>query len=64
MASLLREKVAAIVPALNEEASVGEVLRVLLNSKFIDQVILVDDGSTDKTGEIGEHLGVKVVKTA
>jgi len=62
MTNLFREKVAAIVPALDEEASVGEVLKVLLSSKILDQVIMVDDGSVDKTAEIGEKLGVEVVK--
>lgn len=62
MKNLAKEKVAAIVPALNEEANVGEVLKVLLSSKVLDQVILVDDGSTDKTAEIGKRLGAKVIK--
>jgi polyisoprenyl-phosphate glycosyltransferase len=57
-----KEKVAAIVPALNEEANVDAVLKVLLRSKDLDEVILVDDGSTDKTAEIGEKLGAKVIK--
>ena len=57
-----RIKVAAIVPALNEEANVGNVLETLLESKEIDEVILVDDGSTDRTAEIGERLGAKVIK--
>ncbi|MBI2049963.1 MAG: glycosyltransferase family 2 protein [Candidatus Staskawiczbacteria bacterium] len=56
------EKVAAIVPALNEEANVGNVLKVLSNSSYFDEVILVDDGSTDKTSEIGQRFGAKVVK--
>lgn len=56
------EKITAVVTALNEEATVGEVLKVLLDSKYFDQVILVDDGSTDKTAEVGRKLGAKVVK--
>lgn len=55
-------KVAAIVPALNEEANVGNVLKVLLKSKDLDEVILVDDGSFDRTSEIGRNLGVKLIK--
>jgi len=55
-------RVAAIVPALNEEANVGNVLKVLLKSKNLDEVILVDDGSDDKTVEIGERLGAKVIR--
>ena len=54
-------KIAAIVPALNEEANVGNVLEVLLSSKDVDEVILIDDGSTDRTAEIGRNLGAKVI---
>ena len=54
-------RIAAIVPALNEEANIGNVLRTLLESKYFNEVILVDDGSEDKTAEIGRELGAKVI---
>lgn len=62
MAGSDKLKIAAIVPALDEESNVGEVLKILLNSKAFDEVILVDDGSVDKTPEIGEKLGAKVIR--
>ena len=37
-------KVAAIVPAFNEEKNISLVLKVLLQSKELDEIILVDDG--------------------
>lgn len=55
-------KIAAIVPALNEEKNIGSVLKTLLESEDLNEVILVDDGSTDKTAEIGEKLGAKVLR--
>jgi glycosyltransferase involved in cell wall biosynthesis len=55
-------KIVAIVPAFNEEKNVGGVLKVLLDSKIFNEVILVDDGSVDNTAEVGLRLGVKVVK--
>ena len=55
-------KVAAVVPAHNEEATISEVLMVLLNSKELDEVIVVDDGSTDKTAEVSEATGAKVIR--
>ena len=58
---MITNRVAAIVPALNEEDNVANVLRVLLKSKYIDEIILVDDGSTDRTAEIGREMGVKVI---
>jgi len=55
-------KTAAIVPALNEGKNIRKVLEVLLVSKHIDEVILVDDGSVDDTADIGKDMGAKVVK--
>ena len=43
---------AAIVPVYNEELNVKDVLRVLRATSIVDEIILVDDGSTDKTFEI------------
>lgn len=54
-------KVAAIVPALNEEANIGNVLHVLLNSEDLDEVIVVDGGSVDETAEISKNMGAKVI---
>lgn len=54
-------KVSAIVPAFNEEARVANVLKVLLSSKYLDEVVLVDDGSTDNTAKIGKQFGAKVI---
>lgn len=42
-------KVSAVVPAFNEEKTISQVLGVLLKSPLIDQIIVVDDGSTDET---------------
>lgn len=55
-------KVAAIVPAYNEAGNVGNVLKALLSSDKLDEVILVDDGSKDKTSEVGRAVGAKVVQ--
>lgn len=62
MNALTNKTIAAIIPALNEEAYVADVLKVLLSSKYFKKIILVDDGSEDKTAEVAKELGVKVVK--
>lgn len=42
-------KISAVISAYNEENTVAEVVETTLKSKIIDEVIIVNDGSTDKT---------------
>ncbi len=42
-------KTAAILPIFNEEKTVANVLSVLLKAKQLDEVIVVNDGSTDNS---------------
>ncbi|MBN2069909.1 MAG: glycosyltransferase family 2 protein [Candidatus Krumholzibacteriota bacterium] len=51
-----------IVPALNEEAVVGEVVRGLIAEFPEARVIVVDDGSTDRTGERAKEAGASVYR--
>lgn len=44
--------ISAIVCAFNEEDTIANVLKVLTSHEKISRVIVVDDGSTDKTNEI------------
>ncbi len=52
--------ITAIVPAYNEELSIGSV--ILCTSEFADHIIVIDDGSTDRTAEIAEKAGAQVIK--
>ena len=52
----------AIVPALNEEAGVGSVIDELRAFDPGLDVVVVDDGSTDRTAEIAEAKGAHVVR--
>lgn len=49
----------AIIPAFNEERFIGSV--VLRAKKYVDTVMVVDDGSTDMTAEIAQIAGAVVV---
>ena len=42
--------IAVVVPAYNEEKLIGKVLKTIPD--FIDHIVVVDDASTDQTGEV------------
>jgi len=52
-------KLSAVIPAYNEEGRVGHVVRATLH--YVDEVIVVDDGSGDRTSEEAAEAGAKVV---
>jgi len=52
--------VVAAIPAYNEEKTIARV--ILQARKFVDRVVVCDDGSTDMTVEIAEGLGADVVR--
>lgn len=52
----------AVVPAYNEAASVGDVVRQLSTNTPDYEVLVVDDGSTDATARIAEDAGACVLR--
>lgn len=50
----------AILPAYNEELAIGSI--VLRTKKYVDKVIVIDDGSKDKTSEIAKMAGAEIIK--
>ena len=52
--------VVACIPAYNEERSIAKV--IVQAFRYVDRVIVCDDGSSDLTGEIAERLGADVVR--
>jgi glycosyltransferase involved in cell wall biosynthesis len=54
------DHVAVIIPALNEEAAIGQVLAAV--PAWVDEVVVVDNGSTDATPEVAREMGARVVR--
>ena len=51
--------VAVLLPAYNEEVAIASM--ILLSSNYADEVIVIDDGSSDSTKEISELAGATVL---
>ncbi|MCJ7544263.1 MAG: glycosyltransferase family 2 protein, partial [Phycisphaerae bacterium] len=49
-----------IIPALNEAESIGKVLAAV--PAWVDQVLVVDNGSTDATAAVAAGCGARVVR--
>ena len=54
------QRITVIIPCLNEEQGVEQVLRRLPD--FVDQTIVVDNGSTDRTSEVARGFGAQVIR--
>jgi glycosyltransferase involved in cell wall biosynthesis len=52
-------EITAILPAFNEEVSIGSI--VLRTKRYVDRVIVIDDGSIDRTAEVAKLAGAEVI---
>ncbi|MFB6523953.1 glucosyl-3-phosphoglycerate synthase [Streptomyces sp. NPDC056401] len=60
--------VSVVLPALNEEATVGQIVEVIrrdliegLPVPLVDELVVIDSGSTDRTAEVAAKAGARVV---
>jgi len=54
------QKITVIIPCLNEEKGIERVLRRM--PEFVDERIVVDNGSTDGTAQVAESFGARVIR--
>ena len=54
------QKITVIIPCLNEEQGIERVLTRM--PAFVDEVIVVDNGSTDRTSDVAKGFGAKVIR--
>ena len=50
----------AVIPAYNEQITIGSV--VILVRQYVDHVIVVDDGSMDKTSDVAKIAGAETIR--
>ena len=53
--------VSVVIPALNEEEPISDVVRACLTTGLPNEVIVVDNGSTDRTAERAQAAGARVI---
>ena len=54
------QRITVIIPCLNEEQGIQRVLERM--PPFVDEVIVVDNASTDRTSEVASSFGAKVIR--
>src|SRR5438105_1941781 len=54
------QSITVIIPCLNEEQGIEKMLRAM--PEFVDEVVVVDNNSTDRSSDVAASLGAKVVR--
>ncbi len=57
----IEEPVTVVIPAFNEEKTIGEVINGVFGAVPEARVLVIDDGSTDSTARVAERSGATVI---
>lgn len=58
---MIRGRVIIVVPAYNEADKIKHTIEGLKRINLIDEILVINDGSTDNTAEVAKKLGVSVI---
>lgn len=56
------KSITIVIPAYNEEDTIKETVQAVKKLAYIEKIIVIDDGSTDRTADIAQEAGALVVK--
>jgi len=56
------KKVSIIIPAYNEEHAIGKIIEDIKNLPERFEILVIDDGSKDKTASIAESFNIRVIR--
>ncbi len=55
--------ISVLIPAYNEEKTIGNVIDAAKRCKIVDEIIVIDDGSKDNTYKVASNTGVRVIRS-
>lgn len=54
--------ISVVIPAFNEESTVGNCVAAVRGHPLVDEIIVVDDGSSDRSAEVAAQAGATVIR--
>lgn len=61
MNDTLRHKISVIIPCHNEEHIISDLVKALMGMSALDEILVINDGSTDQSGRLAEEAGARVI---